>query len=59
LGHPEYYPRFGFERASKYRLVSQWDGVPDDAFMIAIFDKTLLPEIGGVVRYLDEFSKAV
>lgn len=24
LGHPDYYPRFGFEKASKYNLTSQW-----------------------------------
>ena len=34
LGHPEYYPRFGFERASKYHLSSQWEGVPDEVFMV-------------------------
>jgi len=27
LGHPEYYPRFGFERACAYHLRSQWEGV--------------------------------
>ncbi|MBU2623130.1 MAG: N-acetyltransferase, partial [Proteobacteria bacterium] len=24
LGHPEYYPRFGFEPASRHNLKSQW-----------------------------------
>ena len=33
LGHPEYYPRFGFAAASKFGLLSQYD-VPDDVFMI-------------------------
>ena len=59
LGHPEYYPRFGFELGSKYRLVSQWEGVPDDAFMALIFDKAALPESGGTVRYMDEFNEAM
>ncbi len=59
LGHPEYYPRFGFEPASKYGLVSQWEGVPDEAFMIAIFDKSALPESGGTARYRDEFNEAM
>ena len=59
LGHPEYYPRFGFERASKYELVSQWQSVPDDAFMIFIFDSAALPESGGTARYRDEFNEAM
>ena len=29
VGHPEYYPRFGFEPASLHGLASQWPGVPD------------------------------
>lgn len=59
LGHPEYYPRFGFELASKYGLISQWEGVPDDAFMVVIFDNAALPESGGTARYMDEFNEAM
>ncbi|GAI74665.1 unnamed protein product, partial [marine sediment metagenome] len=29
LGHPEYYPRFGFETASHYGIYPPWDGIPD------------------------------
>jgi putative acetyltransferase len=32
LGHPEYYPRFGFVPASRHGIVCQWEGVPDGAF---------------------------
>lgn len=59
LGHPEYYPRFGFEPASKYHLISQWQGVPDDAFMIVVFDSGVLPKTGGIARYRDEFDEAM
>jgi len=59
LGHPKYYPRFGFELASKYKLVSQWEGVPDEAFMIIVFDKAAMPKNGGVLRYMDEFNDAM
>lgn len=59
LGHPEYYPRFGFELASKYRLLSQWQGVPDEAFMVAVFDSGALPKAGGIARYRDEFDDAM
>jgi len=34
LGHPEYYPRFGFGPASQHDLSCQWEGVPDEAFMV-------------------------
>ena len=59
LGYPEYYPRFGFERASEHRLRSQWDGVPDEAFMVVVFDKEALPEAGGIARYREEFGEAM
>jgi len=59
LGHPEYYPRFGFEPASEYQLVSQWEGIPDEAFMVVVFDNTVLPKAGGIARYRDEFDDAM
>lgn len=59
LGHPEYYPRFGFEPASRYGLVSQWEGVPDAAFMVAVLDPDALPKEGGTARYRDEFDDAM
>lgn len=42
LGHAGYYPRFGFEPASRLGIRSEWD-VPDDAFMIPVLNE---PEIG-------------
>jgi len=59
LGHPEYYPRFGFEPASKFGLVSQWKGVPDEALMVVVFDRGALPKAGGVARYRSEFDAAM
>jgi len=59
LGHPGYYPRFGFESASYYKLSSQWDGVPDEAFMIVVFDRNRLPTSGGIARYHGEFDEAM
>lgn len=59
LGHPEYYPRFGFEQASKYGLVSQWEGVPDEAFMVMVMDKNVLEGVTGVAKYRDEFNEAM
>jgi len=59
LGHPEYYPRFGFERASAYDLTCQWEGVPDEAFMVLVFDPGVMEGVSGVARYRDEFDAAM
>lgn len=59
LGHPEYYPRFGFKVAAGYGLRSQWEGVPDEAFMVRVFTDGALPNGGGVARYRDEFDTAM
>ncbi|UCD32840.1 MAG: N-acetyltransferase [Desulfobacterales bacterium] len=57
LGHEKYYPRFGFQRASKYGLKSQWEGVPDDVFMVNILDESLMKTVSGIVKYRDEFNE--
>jgi putative acetyltransferase len=59
LGHPEYYPRFGFERASAHGLARQRAGVPDEAFMVIIMDEQATEGASGVARYRDEFGEAV
>ena len=59
LGHPEYYPRFGFEPASNYKLTSQWEGVPDEAFMALVLNSKALPKDGGVAKYHALFDKAM
>jgi len=59
LGHPEYYPRFGFELASRYGITSQWEGVPDEAFMILWLDKLMINHATGVAKYRDEFDEAM
>jgi putative acetyltransferase len=59
LGHPDYYPRFGFGRASPHGIKSQWDGVPDEAFMILAVDENAMKGVSGVARYRSEFDEAV
>jgi len=59
LGHPRYYPRFGFELASQYGLSPQWDGVPDEAFMVMIMDPEALDGVSGVAKYRDEFDAEI
>ncbi len=57
VGHPEYYPRFGFVLASGLGLRSQWDAVPDEAWMALVLDPAA-PPAGGVVRFHPEFDAA-
>jgi putative acetyltransferase len=59
LGHPKYYPKFGFEPASRYGIKSQWEGVPDNAFMILWLDKTRTNDVSGIAKYRDEFNGAM
>ena len=59
LGHENYYPRFGFKRASKYGLKSQWEGVPDDAFMVIILNDSVMRGVSGIIKYRDEFDEAM
>ena len=59
LGHPEYYPRFGFAPASGHDVTSQWEGVPDEAFMLLVLDEAKLHGVSGEARYRDEFDAAM
>ncbi len=60
VGHAEYYPRFGFTRASEYKLTSQWENMPDEAFMVLVFDEGAMQGVSGVATYRDdEFSQAM
>jgi len=58
IGHPEYYTRFGFERAGRFGISSEWD-VPDEAFMILILDRKAMNGITGVARYREEWAEAM
>lgn len=53
LGHPEYYPRFGFTTASTHGIQVAFD-VPDEALMVLPLDGTPLPV--GTVRYPPAFG---
>ncbi len=59
VGHPEYYPRFGFEPASRHRLLSQWEDVPEAAFMVLRLDVHTMAGVCGVARYRSEFDEAL
>jgi len=55
LGHPEFYPRFGFRRARAFAITCEFD-VPDEAFMVAELREGGLRGITGKVRYVPEFG---
>ena len=57
VGHPTFYPRFGFVPASRLAITSQWDGIPDEAFMIRVLRDEVMRHAGGVARYRDEFNE--
>ena len=57
VGHPEYYPRFGFEPASTHGLASQWESVPDAAFMVLVLDVHAMAGVSGVAKYREEFDE--
>lgn len=58
LGHADYYPRFGFVPASQHGLTCQWQGVPDEAFMVLILDEAAMSGVSGTARYREEFDQA-
>lgn len=55
LGHPEYYPRFGFLPANRFGISTAYD-VPDDAFMALPLRPDGLVGIRGRVRYPPAFD---
>ncbi|MYX43812.1 GNAT family N-acetyltransferase, partial [Streptomyces sp. SID89] len=54
LGHPSYYPRFGFTRASAHGIGLSID-VPDEALMALALDAGR-PLPAGTVRYAAPFG---
>lgn len=59
VGHPEYYPRFGFEPARAYDLELPF-AVPDEAFMaLELMPGALKSVRGGRVRFSPPFETVV
>ena len=56
LGHPEYYPRFGFQPASRWDIRSPFEA-PDEAFLVLELDPGALAGKSGVVEYPPEFQE--
>jgi putative acetyltransferase len=56
VGHPQYYPKFGFLPASRYGLRCEYD-VPEDVFMALELRAGALQGTRGLVRYQPEFRE--
>jgi putative acetyltransferase len=56
LGHPEYYPRFGFVPASRFGIKSEYD-VSDETFMALELQPGALANCAGVAKYQPEFNE--
>ena len=56
LGHPGYYPKFGFAPASNFDLVSEYD-VPDEVFMAIEISSGYLGNRRGIISYHPDFAK--
>lgn len=55
LGHKDYYPRFGYQKASLFGVSFPFNA-PDDCCMVAELRKNALRGISGVVCYSQAFS---
>jgi putative acetyltransferase len=56
LGHSEYYPKFGFLKASKWNITCPFE-VPDEAFMAIELTEKGFDGKSGTVKYPDEFME--
>jgi len=56
LGHPDYYPKFGFESSVNFGIKSEYD-VSDEVFMILELIPDALKNHKGVIKYNDVFSE--
>lgn len=54
LGHPAYYPRFGYIPASNFGITPPFE-VPDEAFMVCELTLDGLSDVSGTVQYAKEF----
>ena len=55
LGHPAYYPRFGFLPSVRFGIRSEYD-VPEDVFMVMELQPRYLEGATGVIRYHPAFN---
>lgn len=55
IGHPSYYPKFGFKPARQFGLELKQFNVPDEVFMVCELKAGELHRITGELRYPPAF----
>ena len=55
LGHPDYYPRFGFKPATRFDIVSEYE-VPEEVFLLVELEPGYLASVSGTVKYHSAFN---
>ena len=58
VGHPPYYPRFGFSSARAKGLEAPFE-VPDEAFLVLELAPGALDGVAGVIRYPPPFNEGI
>jgi len=56
VGHPEYYPRFGFKSAEQNGIEHPFE-VPEDVFMVYELVPDALSSVNGVLKYSTPFEE--
>ena len=57
VGHPGYYPRFGFRQARELGFDVGME-VPNEAFMVAVLQPDALHDLGGMVQFSPPFGES-
>ncbi|PGK37531.1 GNAT family N-acetyltransferase [Bacillus anthracis] len=55
LGHSEYYPKFGFKKASEWNIKAPFE-VPEEVFMVKELTENSLRGVEGIVQYSSAFA---
>jgi predicted N-acetyltransferase YhbS len=56
IGHPEYYPRFGYKSASGWGIRTHYELPSDDVFMAVELTEGALNKVSGLVIFPPEFG---
>ncbi|GAA0611035.1 N-acetyltransferase [Virgibacillus siamensis] len=54
LGHPDYYPKFGFRKSSQWQIKAPFE-VPEEALMAIELQEASLNNVSGVIEYPSVF----
>jgi putative acetyltransferase len=55
LGHPRYYPRFGFSPSTRFGIKCEYE-VPEEVFMVQELQPGYLRSVSGTIKYHAAFS---